>query len=949
MRVVAALDALVRHPRHVLLFATTAGLLLGPLAPPAAIAGAGAAAAAVLAAHVVAAASAPGRAAQAVAAVEPGLAATALDARSFVPHFMAIAAAAAVLLGAVVADLRIAAFDSGPLPRMHGRAIAARAVLLEPVRERAGGPAVARARLIGGSVDGEVAVLRVRGATHPGEWPGVGEIVAVAGTVAPLGRYDAYQQRRGADAAIDASAMRATGELRGGPAGVVDAARRRAEAGLAHGLADGEAALLRGMVLGQDERLEADVRDDFKRSGLAHVLAVSGQNVMLLAILVLAAGAVFGLGLRARLLLALSLIAFYVPLTGAGPSIQRAGVMGAAGLVAALAGRPAHRWYALGLAAGVTLAANPRAAGEPGWQLSFAAVVALLAIAPPLRAALARAMPGPVADVAAMTIAATVGTAPLMALHFEQVSLAALPANLLAAAAIAPVMWLGMLAAAAAQVAPALAGPFNAANAPLLAFVEWVARTMAAAPAAAVPVRLGSPAALAAAYAVMAAAIVAARRAAARSPVLGGTGGRSSWSAPGGRRGSWPAAPDEPAGRWPRRGHIVAIAAVVPVLALIVGAAHVATVPPPARGELVVSFLDVGQGDATLLQKDGVAILVDTGPPDGPILRRLAEAGVERLDALVITHAQADHEGAAPSVLRRVPTRLIVNGGAGWPTAVQEGLRSAGARRIAAHAGQVLTLGDIRMRMLWPPPPGPGFRPEGDPNDRALVAHVESGDFDLLLPADAESNVTAALPLPQVEALKVAHHGSADEGLPAMLERTRPAFAAVEVGRGNSYGHPAPSTLAALRAVGHVYRTDIDGTVRLRVLGGAIRVDALDSPTRAELQARLPHPRRRPRPHRRAPRPSARHGGGRERAERRRAARGRRVHRRGRRRSAERHDLRARPALRDRGRRRALEAGRRRRRRRGHGRHGQRRADGGLLRPRGRPRQGTRRPAQGGR
>ena len=77
---------------------------------------------------------------------------------------------------------------------------------------------------------------------------------------------------------------------------------------------------------------------------------------------------------------ALALVALYVPLAGGGPSIQRAGVMGVAGLVAALAGRPASRWYALGLAAAVTLALNPRAAGEPGWQLSFAAVVGLLAL-----------------------------------------------------------------------------------------------------------------------------------------------------------------------------------------------------------------------------------------------------------------------------------------------------------------------------------------------------------------------------------------------------------------------------------------------------------------------------------------------------------------------------------------------------------------------------------------
>ena len=241
----------------------------------------------------------------------------------------------------------------------------------------------------------------------------------------------------------------ATGARRGGLAGALDSVRRRGEAGLERGLAAPEAALLRGMVLGEDERLTEEVRDEFQRSGLAHILAVSGANVMLLAVLVLGACALFGVPLRARLVLAAALIVVYVPLAGGGPSIQRAGVMGVAGLVAALAGRPARRWYALLLAAAVTLVLNPRAAGEPGWQLSFAAVVALLVGAPPLREVLARRMPAAVADAAAITIAATIGTAPLMALYFEQVSLASLPANLLAAPAIAPIMWLGVLAAAA--------------------------------------------------------------------------------------------------------------------------------------------------------------------------------------------------------------------------------------------------------------------------------------------------------------------------------------------------------------------------------------------------------------------------------------------------------------------------------------------------------------------
>jgi competence protein ComEC len=812
------LGAAHRHPRHTILFATTSGLLLGPLSRPATIV-----AAVALAVSLVALPRPSPLELAGLSGPVPASRSRALGAP------LALVAALALMAGALVADLRLAAVEHGRLPGLEGRAISARAVLLEPVRDRPGGLAVVRARLLDGAAAGDGAVLKIRsrpgsgpaartGGGWPasgagggqasgagGGWPGVGEVVAIRGTVAPLGRYDEYQRRRGALAAIEASALRATGERRGGLAGLVDAARRRAEAGLERGLKDEDAALLRGMVLGQDEQLSDDVRDDFKRSGLAHILAVSGQNVMLLATLVLGAGALLGVGLRARLVLALALVALYVPLTGAGPSIQRAGVMGAAGLVAALAGRPTHRWYALGLAAAVTLALNPRASGEPGWQLSFAAVVALLALGPPLRAAFARAVPGPVADAAAITVAATIGTAPLMAFHFGQVSLVSLPANLLAAAAIAPVMWLGMLAATAAQIAPGLAEPFDALNAPLLAFVQWVARTMAGAPAAVLPLRVASPTALALAYAALGAAAVAIgrfARAAARRLGPPRPRSRLGWAAAG---------------------------AAVTATALLAAASPAHDARPPLAGEVVVSFLNVGQGDSTLIQSGSASVLFDTGPPGGPILRRLREAGIRRLDALVLTHAQTDHEGMGLEVMRAFRPQLVLDGGTGWPTYVQRGLPAAlaatDARRVDAHAGQTITLGAIRMRLLWPPAPGPDFRPEGDPNDRAIVALVTVRDFDLFLSADAESNVTAGLPLPEVEAMKVAHHGSADDGLPTLLQRLRPEIAAIEVGAGNTYGHPTPSTLAALKVVPHVYRTDRDGTVRLRVRNGAMTVE----------------------------------------------------------------------------------------------------------------------------
>lgn len=748
------------HPRHLVLAALVAGLLL-------VAAGAAAVVAAALFAGVLA-----GR------------------------RPLAIVAAAAVIGGAGFAQMRLDALDAGVLARMHGRRIATRVTLLEPVRERVSGPAVARVRLLEGPGAGEQAVLRMRAYAYDGAWPEVGEELHVAGRVAPLGAFDAYQRRRNAHAAIEAYAVKRTGRTRGGLAGALDAMRHRAERGLQSGLRPNDAALLRGMVLGEDERLSDSVRDEFQRSGLAHILAVSGQNVMLLAILVLFAGSLTGLSLRPRLLLAAALIAVYVPLAGGGPSIQRAGVMGIAGLVAALAGQRAQRWYALGLAAAVTLAINPRTAGEPGWQLSFAAVAALLVGAAPLTAAFTRRLPRPLAEAAAITVAATLGTAPLMALYFEQVSPASLPANLIAAPAIAPVMWLGMLSAAAAQAGPALAAPFTALTAPLLVFIQWVAHTAANAPLAAIPVH-APPVAVFGAWAALIGAVAAGvRRMSTRGPV-----------------------------RIARPRLVVGCAALAAV-GLVVATSRAAGGVSRARGELVISFLDVGQGDATLIQLDGAAVLVDTGPPDGPILKRLKEARVRRLDALILTHAEADHEGAAPAVLRQYRPRTIVDGGAGWATRVQRTLAASPARVLAPHTGQVLALGGLKLRILWPPAPPPGWKPSGNPNDRAVVARLEAGGISGLLTADAETNVTAPLQLAPVDVLKVAHHGSADPGLPALLARLHPRFAAIEVGRRNTYGHPVPSTLAALKAaVPTLVRTDRDGTVRLHALGGRMWVD----------------------------------------------------------------------------------------------------------------------------
>jgi len=714
-----------------------------------------------------------------------------------------------VLGGAAIADARLEATSGKRLLAAMGQEVRMRATVLEPVKVRLGGPSVARVRVADGPLQGEGAVMRVMRGRHSGPWPQVGEIVALEGRVAPLGLFDAYQRARGAAAAIDVRSLRLTGARRGGVLGVLDAARARAERGLAHGLRDAEADLARGMVLGEDDRLDDEVRDDFQRSGLAHLLAVSGQNVVLLCVLVLGLCALAGVPVRMRLLLALALVAAYVPLAGGGPSIQRAGVMGAAGLVAALAGRPASRWYAVGLAAAGTLALNPRSVSDPGWQLSFAAVLSLLALCAPLRAIFERWMPRPVAEAAAMTVAATAGTAPLLALHFEQISLASLPANLLAAPAVAPIMWLGMLAAAAAQVSPALAAPLNALDGPLLSYLAGLAHAAAGAPYAAVPVRVASPPALAVAAAFPVAFGVAIRSLAARLPPAGL------------QRRLLP-----PHHRAPALG--VGCVAVACVALVVVRHAHPSFRAAP--GELVVSFLDVGQGDATLIQDgSGASVLFDGGPPEARVYRALRAAGVRRLDLMVSTHQSRDHQGGLHEVLQRFPTRLLLENRDGTRDPDYHRLMADAdrlrVRHLAAHAGQVLRIGRMVIRVLSPRPRPPGLPPPEDPNPRGVAAIVSSGTFDLWLSADAESDAILQLPLRPVEAMKVSHHGSSDPGLPEVLRRLRPAVAAIEVGAGNTYGHPAPSTLSALRAaVPHVYRTDRDGTVVLRVRGSTMKV-----------------------------------------------------------------------------------------------------------------------------
>lgn len=563
--------------------------------------------------------------------------------------------------------------------------------------------------------------------------------------------------------------------------------RQRASEGLGDGMPAREAALARGFVLGEDDGVDERTEEDFRRAGLSHLLAVSGQNVTLLALLAMPLLGAFGIPLRERLLWMLALIAVYVPVAGAGPTIQRAGVMGALGLLATLGGRRASRLYALALAALVTLAIDPGVATDVGWQLSFAAVLGILLLAAPLRERIGSSLGRgrwrrAFAEGVAVTVAATLATAPLIAFHFETISTTTLAANLLALPAVAPAMWLGMCGAALAQL-PVPLEPLNGLNALLLAYIAQVAEWCAAPRWAELRVHLDGQG-LVLAYLGLAAALLACRR-------------------------------------WPRSA--LAIAAIAGACCLPLPSLGGAAADPSHGLRVVV--LDVGQGDAILLQPARAApILVDGGPPGDGLARKLEEAGVGSLGAVVVTHDQSDHVGGIEELLGDLPVRQLLF--ARLHRGLIAAAAGAGAEPERIAAGRELRSGALRLRVLWPPAALLGPAAAGqDPNRLALVMEARWRSFSMLLTADAEAESVPLDPGP-VDVLKVAHHGSDDAGLAGLLERTRPRLAVISVGGANPYGHPTAATIATLaRHRVPTLRTDEEGQIVIDISGRSMSVD----------------------------------------------------------------------------------------------------------------------------
>ena len=369
-------------------------------------------------------------------------------------------ALAMVLAGWWWGSARLDAIDRSPLTRLLGTAERAQVVVTAPPRRsRFDVRAQAEMRRFGSVRVSEPILLEL----PAGRAPAQGEVLEVLGVLAaphgPEHGFDerTYLRRHGIHVVLRGDRWRVTGR-RGGLGGVADGLRAFVTHGLSQGSGGEQRAVLLGVVLGADEGLSQSLRDRFRAAGLYHLLAVSGQNVALVAGGALLVAWLAGVPRLVGELGALAAIAAYVLAVGAQPSVVRAGIAGALGSIAWLLARERDRWWFLIVAAFVLLAWNPYTLFDAGFQLSFAAVVAIFVLAPRLGGVLeGYPVPRKVAGFLAVSTACGLATAPILWLQFHAVPLLAVPANTLAAPAVGPLLGLALTAAAVHPLAPSAA------------------------------------------------------------------------------------------------------------------------------------------------------------------------------------------------------------------------------------------------------------------------------------------------------------------------------------------------------------------------------------------------------------------------------------------------------------------------------------------------------------
>jgi len=801
-----------------------------------------------------------------------GAAAAALASTSVSPPAIALAAAALLAVAcALWASQRVVPARSTMAFAIGVAAIAARAALTSGPSSPAAaiptgdGPWTAVVQSVGapraGSSPAVVLLEReppiVVAATLPWYPPLVpGDRIELRGRIRapPADDYGAYLARIGAVGTLRADGLRAL-PPQGSLQASLEGLRRGAADGLDRSMPEPEAGLAAGVLIGLRDRVDRDLAADFTTAGASHVVAISGWNI---AIVASTLGALAG-GLRRRRRAALTAaaIVLYVAFVGPSPSVVRAGVMAGVALLARELGRPGTAAVALGWAVTGLLLLDPGYVDDAGFRLSVLATAGILAWGSSLSARLAGPSPGRprrwLAEILGVSLAAQGATTPIVLLDFGRLSLVAPAVNLIVVPLVPP----AMAAGAIALVVGVLAGfGLPGIVATLVGLPAWAiyaamvatVRTGASLPLASL--QLDSPWDLVAALVSLVAIVAIARWGDRAIAWLRSRPGRRVRELPGARRKPVKA----------RRGvtsrtsgrHLPARVAGIALAGSVIGLGVVIAHRPDGVARIVA--FDVGQGDAILVESGrGGRLVVDGGPDPNGLLIALDERlppWDHRIDLLVLTHPHEDHVAGLVAVLRRYRVGHVYESGLpgegpgarAWAAIFATG----GPPHDLLATGDRLTLDELSFRVLWPDPGTVPDRPLSDGkaiNNTSVVLLGQAGARRFLLMGDLEEDLDPTLVgrgLPHVDVLKVAHHGSRTATTAAFLDAVRPSIALISVGAGNTYGHPAPGTLARLRERGiATYRTDHDGIIEVSLGADALTIrTARGDPRRAAATTR---------------------------------------------------------------------------------------------------------------
>jgi competence protein ComEC len=556
-----------------------------------------------------------------------------------------------------------------------------------------------------------------------------------------------------------------------------------------------EGAVLEALLLGDDGRMDPGMVLSLQKTGLYHLFAISGAHIAIVTFLFFSLFKLIRVPQRTSYGVLIACLVFYALLVEGSPSVFRAVIMTLCFLTGKLLWKDVHLINTISLSAFILLAANPFSLFDLGFQLTFAATLAIILFYPKLIKLFPK-LPLKASELTVMSITASLGVLPILVGDFNRVTFSSLILNYAAVPLVGFVMGAGYIFLPISFAAPFLARAMAFGLRELVRIFSWLSHLLD--PVGFISYRVPTPSWIVlAGYFIFLLLLLAPRRFKGQKPII-----------------------------------FAGFAAFFIILI---------TYPFPSTSpDLKVTVLDVGQGDSILVEFPGSRkMLIDGGGfPEGsfdvgervvsPFLWR---KGIKKIDDLVLTHAHPDHLNGLPAVARNF--RI----GEFWEAespADSESYRALGKALGSRVPRKRVTRGFVRRESgavieALHPPEGEGVNPRVVDNDRSIVLRLTFGGVSFLLPGDigrkAEAEVLEAVPDIKSRVLKAPHHGSDSSSSAAFLAGVSPEYVVITVGEDNRYGFPAPAVLDRYALTGaRVFRTDLDGAIEFSTDGNRLRV-----------------------------------------------------------------------------------------------------------------------------